>query len=1223
METFCRWAHAQGIDSSSIAVGGLHERELVAIKDINAGGCFVSVPQKVLLLAFAGLSDAVYGPLLQRLMDKNDKTLDERYLLCLSLLIERCKGPGSARAPYLDILPSSFEDTFWWPEADRALLTGTSMGRAVQEYEKGLVKLAGWRDQLVAWCREQHGGWAGPLEDWQNGWGLTEKATRWARSVVWSRAFRVPLGEQGHGLALVPFADLLDHDPSVHIAWHAGFTGNDDFQMVTFSPIAKGSILFNNYGFKSNEELLLSYGFMLPDNLADFFHITLSLGASPTVPQLYSGPGNSAELDAASTRAQAAACHLLFAALKLPRTHFLRMASPLPGTLLKAATLAILPEPLAYAHLARIPAQTLHGIADGSILPAAAATHSPNETADQPHNQLQLQSVDRGHPDVRPATGNSSLQPFLASNESTDMNAGAGDGTARAELFTGGSVQAAVPEPGMNGNTGRHAAMPPVIIEMRPAQQLAAVQQDAIDKGPAQTCLQPRPPSVPSLRSTQTAQAGSVGLNCESQGPGHSQHIVSTKTTQASNEVLNRGSQGTGYIEHAVSTNATAGDEDNLSVDLDQLPVAAQLKAIASLASRLRAELSRMDGGDAAADRALLAEQPYGGSPGLSNTARMALGYRAGQKAIAEASLKTLTCRLGSLLHQASQVWAAVAAASGLPDLKPCCRHRLAAASNPNLVATGQHDSSPAQPDASYTCSRDQAGATPVRPTVTTSAENVQRQQAVAGEPQCLLAEASEAETASAETAIRGARDGQRLPAGLAATVGGVMNADSASWGMRVESDLLPGHFLARVESHTMLSATSSGGMLDQLVSAALSVLQGEELPAAHQVLLMELMSNVCGTFAAQLAYGGADADCISEILQGTPAEDTLQDECQQLQQAFQAWAQTSAVAQHHLASSGTASIPEAGSAQQTSQAALLGCFCWAHAVTERCCLQSQHGPCIVPQISSIPPAIRSLAIQLLWSDDSRSLEARAAVPMQAGTLLCQAVLLPGSDAEEVLVSVGPACLAALHHSQQKGMYKAVSHYSYPISLAPPEEDEHYALKEDLLARAGWLQSHHLHSDMTPAQLSPVLATIATSLADGKHLQEAQAQPIHEDAQKTGASANGNAQHMAKAQTTALLLLEQPKLRKAAEKQLRSLIRTARDAMVYPEPAGAGQGHLQMQGVAVDGFPGAAASLAQALELEGARCYAASVWHVLDDCYDLLRGSTKHGSDHRSRKRKH
>ncbi len=87
-------------------------------------------------------------------------------------------------------------------------------------------------------CRDAHGT-AGGLEAWQNGWGLTEQATNWARSVVWSRAFRVPLGEQGHGLALVPFADQLNHDPGAHIAWHAGLSGYEDFQMVTFAPISQ------------------------------------------------------------------------------------------------------------------------------------------------------------------------------------------------------------------------------------------------------------------------------------------------------------------------------------------------------------------------------------------------------------------------------------------------------------------------------------------------------------------------------------------------------------------------------------------------------------------------------------------------------------------------------------------------------------------------------------------------------------------------------------------------------------------------------------------------------------------------------------------------------------------------------------------------------------------------------------------------------------------------
>lgn len=39
----------------------------------------------------------------------------------------------------------------------------------------------------------------------------------------------------------------------------------------------QGQEVFGNYGNKSNEELILSYGFALPSNAADFFHIALGV----------------------------------------------------------------------------------------------------------------------------------------------------------------------------------------------------------------------------------------------------------------------------------------------------------------------------------------------------------------------------------------------------------------------------------------------------------------------------------------------------------------------------------------------------------------------------------------------------------------------------------------------------------------------------------------------------------------------------------------------------------------------------------------------------------------------------------------------------------------------------------------------------------------------------------------------------------------------------------
>lgn len=40
---------------------------------------------------------------------------------------------------------------------------------------------------------------------------------------------------------------------------------------------SQGGCLWNNYGAKSNEELLCGYGFVLPHNTANFFHVSMGL----------------------------------------------------------------------------------------------------------------------------------------------------------------------------------------------------------------------------------------------------------------------------------------------------------------------------------------------------------------------------------------------------------------------------------------------------------------------------------------------------------------------------------------------------------------------------------------------------------------------------------------------------------------------------------------------------------------------------------------------------------------------------------------------------------------------------------------------------------------------------------------------------------------------------------------------------------------------------------
>jgi hypothetical protein len=204
--------------------------------------------------------------------------LDARSALVLLVAVERCRGPRSRWAPYLAALPTSYDDPAWWSPRDRARLGGTRLGAAADRYDGGLACIAArlrLLEQLFSQEKEEEGrgenggGGAagngkggggkrtGPLAagaSGPGGWGPVWepqealKAARWARSVVWSRAFGVARwfcrpGDGGNGsggggdgsdpspppprpaVCLVPVLDMADHHPDARVAWHAGEDG--------------------------------------------------------------------------------------------------------------------------------------------------------------------------------------------------------------------------------------------------------------------------------------------------------------------------------------------------------------------------------------------------------------------------------------------------------------------------------------------------------------------------------------------------------------------------------------------------------------------------------------------------------------------------------------------------------------------------------------------------------------------------------------------------------------------------------------------------------------------------------------------------------------------------------------------------------------------------------------------------------------------------------------
>lgn len=194
-------------------------------------------------------------------------------------------GKNSFWYPYIATLPqpdvaSSWSSPPFWPEEDAEFLEGTNTGIAAETVRAQLkdeFKLA--RKALKD----------ANFENWQD---YTRLLYNWAYSMFASRSFRpslvMPKALQDQVLpdgvaiddfsVLLPVFDIINHSMKAQVQWIVDHESNDAglcrFQTLdTYKP---GDQVFNSYGKKTNSELLLSYGFVLPetDDLHnDYVHV--------------------------------------------------------------------------------------------------------------------------------------------------------------------------------------------------------------------------------------------------------------------------------------------------------------------------------------------------------------------------------------------------------------------------------------------------------------------------------------------------------------------------------------------------------------------------------------------------------------------------------------------------------------------------------------------------------------------------------------------------------------------------------------------------------------------------------------------------------------------------------------------------------------------------------------------------------------------------------------
>lgn len=219
-----------------------------------------------------------------------------RFLLAKHFLL----GNASFWAPYIQSLPQPNQpnDDAWrlppfWPDDDAELLEGTNVEVGLRQTHASVLAEFEHARQVLA--DEQ---WEPSLVE-----GLVLSLYQWAYCVFSSRSFRpslvlsaadratLPAGVAVDDFSvLMPLFDVGNHDMTEQVRWELD-EGRGSCQLKVARAYRPGEQVFNNYSLKTNAELLLGYGFMIPatDRLHnDYVHVRKRQTASgPSTEEYY------------------------------------------------------------------------------------------------------------------------------------------------------------------------------------------------------------------------------------------------------------------------------------------------------------------------------------------------------------------------------------------------------------------------------------------------------------------------------------------------------------------------------------------------------------------------------------------------------------------------------------------------------------------------------------------------------------------------------------------------------------------------------------------------------------------------------------------------------------------------------------------------------------------------------------------------------------------------
>ncbi len=242
-------------------------RGAVATEDIATNEFMLEIPARLMMSPLAAYASDI-GPYLRQNSDIIKPNSD--IFLAIFIMSERRLGTKGVYYPFLKILPEPGSIAHWSETELRELQNDALLVRA-----KGRVMLveSTYRRTIGVLCTRHPDVFSAEEFSMEN--------YKFCWYSIMARAF----GKRLPWTSLVPFADCLNHS-NVQTKYDYDVDNNGVFRLFPTgaNSYPKGSEVFNSYGRRPNDNLLLDYGFAMLGNEWDHVEIMLTI---PETENLY------------------------------------------------------------------------------------------------------------------------------------------------------------------------------------------------------------------------------------------------------------------------------------------------------------------------------------------------------------------------------------------------------------------------------------------------------------------------------------------------------------------------------------------------------------------------------------------------------------------------------------------------------------------------------------------------------------------------------------------------------------------------------------------------------------------------------------------------------------------------------------------------------------------------------------------------------------------------